>query len=42
MTPEPSRLHVDAACRVLTAGGIIAYPTEGVWGLGCDPLNRHA
>lgn len=25
--------------RALRAGGIIAYPTEAVWGLGCDPLN---
>jgi L-threonylcarbamoyladenylate synthase len=23
-------------------GGIIAYPTEAVFGLGCDPLNRNA
>lgn len=23
-------------------GGIIAYPTEGVWGLGCDPFNEAA
>ena len=23
-------------------GGIIAYPTESVFGLGCDPLNRNA
>lgn len=21
---------------------MIAYPTEAVWGLGCEPLNRHA
>jgi len=21
---------------------VIAYPTEGVWGLGCDPFNRDA
>lgn len=26
----------------LSAGGVIAYPTEAVWGLGCDPFNRHA
>ncbi|WP_075184731.1 L-threonylcarbamoyladenylate synthase [Teredinibacter haidensis] len=25
----------------LNAGGVIAYPTEAVWGLGCDPYNRH-
>jgi L-threonylcarbamoyladenylate synthase len=21
---------------------IIAYPTEAVWGLGCDPFNQQA
>ncbi|WP_045856454.1 L-threonylcarbamoyladenylate synthase [Teredinibacter purpureus] len=26
----------------LNAGGVIAYPTEAVWGLGCDPWNGHA
>ncbi len=25
------------ARRVLAAGGVLAYPTEGVYGLGCDP-----
>ncbi|MGH8631022.1 MAG: L-threonylcarbamoyladenylate synthase, partial [Burkholderiales bacterium] len=38
----PSRLHLDLACHALAAGGVIAYPTEGVWGLGCEPLNQHA
>jgi L-threonylcarbamoyladenylate synthase len=28
--------------RYLKAGGIIAYPTEAVIGLGCDPLNEKA
>lgn len=37
-----SRLQLDLACHALGAGGVIAYPTEGVWGLGCEPLNRHA
>lgn len=27
---------------MLRAGGVIAYPTEGVWGLGCDPENPAA
>ena len=27
------------AVRELHAGGIIAYPTETVYGLGCDPFN---
>ncbi|MFP4696904.1 L-threonylcarbamoyladenylate synthase, partial [Thiohalospira sp.] len=31
-----------AAARALEAGGVVAYPTEGVWGLGCDPRNPDA
>jgi len=27
---------------ILHSGGIIAYPTEAVWGLGCDPANEQA
>ena len=30
------------AAHVLRQGGIIAYPTESVFGLGCDPLNEDA
>ena len=30
------------AVKVLKQGGIILYPTEGVWGLGCDPFNETA
>ncbi|MCB1807013.1 MAG: Sua5/YciO/YrdC/YwlC family protein, partial [Candidatus Competibacteraceae bacterium] len=26
--------------RLLRAGGVIAYPTEAVFGLGCDPRNE--
>ena len=26
----------------LKSGKTIAYPTEGVWGLGCDPENQDA
>lgn len=28
--------------RTLFQGGVIAYPTEAVWGLGCDPDNDYA
>lgn len=31
-----------AAAAAIRAGGIVAYPTEGVWGLGCDPANAAA
>lgn len=30
------------AAESMKNGGVIAYPTEGVWGLGCDPLNQAA
>ena len=30
------------AARVLRAGGVVAYPTESVYGLGCDPRNAEA
>lgn len=33
------RWPVNQAARVLRAGGIIAYPTESVFGLGCDPFD---
>ena len=34
--------HIREAARVLHSGGLIAYPTEAVYGLGCDPLNPDA
>ncbi|HEX6834071.1 MAG TPA: L-threonylcarbamoyladenylate synthase [Rudaea sp.] len=30
------------AAAALRSGGVIAYPTEAVYGLGCDPGNRDA
>lgn len=30
------------AVRVLRAGGIILYPTDTVWGIGCDATNSKA
>lgn len=34
--------HIREAIRRLAAGGVIAYPTETVYGLGCDPFNGNA
>jgi Sua5/YciO/YrdC/YwlC family protein len=34
--------HLRQAARAVRSGGVIAYPTEAVYGLGCDPLNRQA
>ncbi len=33
---------ITQTAHVLRGGGIIAYPTEAVWGLGCDPRNEAA
>ena len=33
---------LEQASAVLHNGGVIAYPTETVYGLGCDPDNRNA
>lgn len=35
-----SSLQLRRAARVVAAGGIIGYPTEAVFGLGCDPASR--
>ncbi len=35
-------MHLHQAARVLQQGGVVAYPTEAVYGLGCDPLNETA
>lgn len=37
-----SSWQVQQAARVVRQGGVIAYPTEAVWGLGCDPWNETA
>lgn len=34
--------QAEEAVAVLKAGGLIAYPTESVFGLGCDPRNEAA
>lgn len=39
--PSPA-LSLDNAVAALTRGGVIAYPTEAVWGLGCDPRQQAA
>lgn len=35
-------LNCDEAAKAVRAGKIIAYPTEAIYGLGCDPLNLQA
>lgn len=33
---------IENCTRVLNEGGIILYPTDTVWGIGCDPTNEIA
>lgn len=37
-----SNLQIQLATRWLRGAGVIAYPTEAVWGLGCDPWSEPA
>lgn len=34
--------ELEAALHVLRTGGIIVYPTDTIWGLGCDASNEAA
>ena len=34
--------HLRTAIDALESGGVIACPTEAVWGLSCDPQNERA
>ncbi|MDO9049372.1 MAG: Sua5/YciO/YrdC/YwlC family protein [Methylobacter sp.] len=40
--PYHSPFKTKNAVHHLKAGAVIAYPTEAVYGLGCDPLNEAA
>ena len=34
--------QIEAAIKVLKEGGVILYPTDTIWGLGCDATNPQA
>jgi L-threonylcarbamoyladenylate synthase len=42
MTPEELQTELDKALTILKNGGIILYPTDTVWGIGCDATNYDA
>ena len=39
---EPTSANIDAAAKTLRAGGLVAMPTETVYGLACDAANAEA
>ena len=34
--------QINAATEILKQGGIILYPTDTIWGIGCDATNEEA
>lgn len=39
---EKMKEDIKKACEVLQKGGVILYPTDTVWGIGCDATNEAA
>ena len=42
---DPNNIDVDAvkqAAKVIQDGGLVAFPTETVYGLGADAFNKEA
>lgn len=42
MSQPDSKKDIKKAVEILKNGGIIVYPTETVYGIGCDPLDMEA
>ena len=36
------KAEIDKTLEILKAGGIILYPTDTIWGIGCDATNPAA
>ena len=34
--------ELEKACHIIRKGGIILYPTDTIWGIGCDATNAEA
>lgn len=37
---NPQKRSITRVCEVLKEGGLVAYPTDTYYGIGCDLLNR--
>lgn len=42
LIPDDPNAPIDELIPYLAAGGLLLYPTETVWGMGCDPTNGMA
>ena len=36
------KINTSDASDIIKNGGIVIYPTEGIYGIGCDPYNKHS
>ncbi|MBT7896206.1 MAG: translation factor Sua5, partial [Flavobacteriales bacterium] len=34
--------EIENTYQILKKGGIILYPTDTIWGIGCDATNKEA
>ncbi len=39
---NPQQRKIDQAVAILSKGGVIAYPTDTIYGIGCDITNKKA
>ena len=39
---NPQQRLIDQVAQILKAGGLIAYPTDTFYGIGCDIMNKRA
>lgn len=39
---EKFNTDIEESLKVLNQGGLILYPTDTIWGIGCDPTNANA
>lgn len=39
---EDFKEDIKKACEVMQEGGVILYPTDTIWGIGCDATNPEA
>lgn len=42
MKPEDIQNVINETLKVLREGGVILYPTDTIWGIGCDATNPEA
>ncbi len=36
------KVNTTDASDIIKNGGVVIYPTEGIYGIGCDPYNKHS